>query len=148
MKKDIMASRAKGFTLVEIMIVVAIIVLLAAIAIPNLMRARLNANEATAIASMKTLGWAATAYRSSNSAYPSDLTTLANSSPAYVDSVLGTGTKQGYSFNITGGVNIFNATAIPVSQNITGVRAFYTDVSGVIRASTNGTADSSSSPIG
>jgi type IV pilus assembly protein PilA len=136
-----------GFTLVEIMIVVAIILLLAAIAIPGILRSRLNANEAGAIASLKTISWAATTYRSLNPCYPANLSDLASSVPAYVDSVLGSGAKQGYQFNLSGDANTYNVTATPVTQNITGVRSFFVDVAGVIRASSNGTADETSAPI-
>jgi hypothetical protein len=96
---------------------------------------------------LKTIGWAATAYRSVNPSYPGNLTVLANENPAYVDAVLATGTKQGYDFNITADTNTFNVTGVPVAPNVTGVRTFYTDVSGIIRASANGTADSTSTPI-
>ena len=64
----------KGFTLVEIMIVVAIIALLAAIAIPNLLRARHNANESAAIGSMRTFSSALESFRAAQTSYPSALT--------------------------------------------------------------------------
>ncbi|MBI5873697.1 MAG: prepilin-type N-terminal cleavage/methylation domain-containing protein [Candidatus Omnitrophica bacterium] len=136
-----------GFTLVEIMIVVGVIVVLAAIAIPGILRSRMNANEAAAIASVKTISWATTTYRAGNPAYPANLSDLATSSPAYVDSVLGSGTKQGYNFALAGGANTFNVTAAPATANVTGVRTFFVDESGVIRGSSNGTADVTSLPI-
>jgi prepilin-type N-terminal cleavage/methylation domain-containing protein len=92
----------KGFTLVEIMIVVAIIALLAAIAIPNLLRARANANEAAAVAAMKTLISSAISFRSVNAAYPTTLYSLSSATPPYIDSALGAGAKSGYTFAISG----------------------------------------------
>lgn len=139
--------RHKGFTLVEIMIVVAIIVLLAAVSIPGLLRARMNGNEAAAIASLKTAAWAATTYRTSNSAFPANMSDLSSAVPQYVDTVLGSGLKQGYLFNLTGEANAFNITAVPEVPNATGVRTFFTDSSCVIRSSSNGTANASSTPI-
>ena len=136
-----------GFTLVEIMIVVAIVVLLATIAIPNLLRARLSANEAAAVASLKTISWAAQTYRTSNPGYPDNLSELSTSAPQYVDAVLGSGLKQGYNFTLTGEANSFNVTAYPMTPNVTGVRSFFVDTSGVIRSSSNGTADDTSSAI-
>ncbi|MGE5280016.1 MAG: type IV pilin protein [Deltaproteobacteria bacterium] len=134
----------RGFTLVEIMIVVAIIVLLASLAIPNLLRARLNANEASAIESMRVIATAAVTYRSSNPSFPSNLTDLANTSPAYIDSFLGTGLKQGYSFTVNGNSSTFSATGTPVTQNVTGVRSFFVDASGTVRAAANASVDASS----
>jgi len=137
----------RGFTLVEIMIVVAIIALLAAIAIPNLLRARLTANESTAIAAMKTLASAAHTYRSSGSAYPANLTVLSSATPPYIDSVLGNGTKQGYTFSLTGDSAGFTATAVPGSINTTGVRRFFVDTSGVIRYNSTGNASATDNPL-
>lgn len=124
----------KGFTLVEIMIVVAIIVLLAAIAIPNLLRARLNANEATAVAALHTISTAAQSYRGANPVYPTALASMAspNQTPPYIDAVLGAGAKQGYSFALAGTTNAFTATARPLTPGTTGVRGFFVDQSGVI----------------
>ncbi|MFH0876870.1 MAG: prepilin-type N-terminal cleavage/methylation domain-containing protein [Candidatus Omnitrophota bacterium] len=147
MTKTFQRTKSQGFTLVEIMIVVAIIIVLAAIAIPNLVRSRLTANEAAAIASLKTITWAAITYRTSNSGYPADIAQLGAGVPSYIDSVLSTGTKQGYIFNVTGGSGNFNVTAQPVAENITGTRSFYSDASAVIRASTGSPADGSSPPI-
>lgn len=137
----------EGFTLVEIMIVVAVIVLLTAFAIPGLLRSRLNANEAAAVASMRTILSGAVSYRSGNPYYPSNLSELITANPPYIDSVLGSGIKQGYNFVLTSGAGFFNVTAWPVSCNVTGVRSFYADVSGVVRVSSTGNATSESTPL-
>ena len=75
---------------------------------PNLLRARLSANEATAIAAMRTLSTAYESYRAAQSppAYPSALTDLNASNPPYIDSVLAGGNKSGYSFAPAGGVGV------------------------------------------
>jgi type IV pilus assembly protein PilA len=142
-----MKRRLQGFTLVEVMIVVAIIVLIAAIAIPGILRSRLNANEAAAVASVKTISWAATTYRTQNPGYPANLSDLAAAVPAYIDRVLGSGTKQGYTFVLEGSANYYNVSAVPVTPNVTGVRTFFVDAAGIIRATANGTADATSMPI-
>ena len=138
----------KGFTLVEIMIVIAIIVVIAAIAIPAVLRSRVAANEASAITSLKTINWASITYKATNSVYPSNLSDLITCNPSYIDSALASGMKQGYNFSLISTNSTFSITAVPTVPNITGVRTFYTDTGGVIRASGNGaTADETSMPI-
>ena len=131
----------KGFTLVEIMIVVAIIILLAAIAIPNLLRARHNANEAAAIASCRTLSTAQESFRAAQTvpSYANRLTDLSGVTPPYIDTTLGTGTKQGYiyAFQGTTNNNEYTIAATPVDTNVTGTRVFRVDESGVVCAGTS-----------
>ncbi|MGH9700720.1 MAG: competence type IV pilus major pilin ComGC [Candidatus Acidiferrales bacterium] len=156
----------KGFSLVELLIVVAILLTLAAIAIPNLLRARMAANEASAVGSLRTIESAATLYQASwANGYPPSLDALGTTGtgPAtcqnaeMIDSVLTTGTKSGYLFGwVKGTLKLTKAdstckggygfedgyavTAEPVSVGTTGQRAFCTDATGVIRYTTNGKA--------
>ena len=130
----------KGFTLVEIMIVVAIIALLAAIAIPNLLRARHNANEAAAISSTKTLATAMESFRAAQTppTYPSTFAALSGATPPYVDVTLtnaisSAAARQGYFYAYTSGVNTYSVTATPATSAVTGTRVFFVNESGVIR---------------
>ncbi len=151
----------KGFSLIELLIVVAIILIIAAIAIPNLLRSRMAANEASAVGSLRTINTAAVTYSTTYGiGYPASLANLGPASSAtstsadLIDSVLAAGTKSGYTFTYTAGtpdsagnINSYTLTAAPVTRGTTGQRTFFTDQSGVIRADATGTATSTSTPI-
>ena len=151
----------KGFSLIELLIVVAIILIIAAIAIPNLLRSRMAANEASAVGSLRTLNTGAVTYSTTyGTGYPVALANLGPGAPAtaatadLIDSVLAAGTKSGYVIVYTGGTvdaagntNDYTITATPVAPGTSGQRTFFTDQSGVIRADATGTATVTSTPI-
>jgi len=155
--------RQKGFSLIELLIVVAIILIIAAIAIPNLLRARIAANESSAVASVRTLNTAQISY---NSAYPtvgfaSTLAALSGTNCAppdstqacLIDTQLSSGSKSGYAFALNGvtgtPASSYMAIATPLAVNQTGVRYFCSFADAVVRynATAIATCDGTQNPL-
>ena len=137
--------REEGFTLIELMIVVAIIAIIAAIAIPSLLNARKAGNEASAISSLRTLTTVNEQYRTRFQNYSDDLDGLTTA--GYIDSVLGGGQKSGYTFDYSKADSTWSCKADPVSEGNDGDRHFFVDQSGIIRFSAASEANATSSPI-
>lgn len=137
----------KGFTLIELMIVVAIIAIIAAIAIPNLLRSRMQSNESSAIGNLRTVIGAQVAYNAANSVYTTDFADLTGATPSYLDGDWGVA-KSGYTFALGGTTANFTANANAVEYGVTGNRGFFTDGSGVIRFNAGADADVTGTPIG
>ncbi len=156
-----MHNKEKGFSLIELLIVVAIILIIAAIAIPNLLRSKMASNEAATVAALRTINTSSVAYSTSYGQYPGDLASLGpmasgqnptSATADLIDSVLAAGTKSGYVITYAGAtssgvVGSYTITAAPVTQGVSGQRGFFTDQSGVIRADPAGSATASSTPL-
>jgi type IV pilus assembly protein PilA len=164
-----MRLRQKGFSLIELLIVVAIILIIAAIAIPNLIRSKMAANEASAVESLRAINTAEVSYATAypNVGYSNSLADLGGTaavcaagvsvtSACLIDTMLAGSnlvSKAGYlntygGVTSVGGVNItYSVNADPASRGTTGQRSFFTDQSCILRFDASAVATPASSPL-
>jgi len=154
--RDRKTSRSsRGFSLIELLIVVAVILIISAIALPNFLRAKMRANEASAVANMRNIDTAEVVYSTTYGiGFSPSLTSLGGSpttpdatQAGLIDSVLSAGSKTGYiyTFAVTssdssGNVYGYSVNADPSLAGTTGDRHFYSDQSGIIRQNGTGVA--------
>jgi len=156
-----MPKKQQGFSLIELLIVVAIILIISAISVPNLLRSRMAANEASAVGSLRAVNTACITYSITyGGGFPGALLNLttnasgvSSTAAGLIDNVLASGTKSGYTFiyvagAVTGGVvPTYTLAASPMVPGQTGLRYFFTDQSGVIRFNLSATATASDAPL-
>ncbi|MEW6075333.1 MAG: type II secretion system protein [Candidatus Omnitrophota bacterium] len=117
----------RAFTLVEVMLVVTIIAALVAIAIPQLLRMRINANDAAAQTTLRAIASACEDYASANHGnYPAEFGALLNSTPAYLNENYTSRSRQGYNFTCSAQMDAvgYNCSATPIECNVTGAKVF------------------------
>ena len=151
----------KGFSLIELLLVVTVILIIAAIAVPNFLKSRLRANEASAVASLRVINTAAVTFSITypDLGFPAQLTTLGGANPCsasstqacLIDDVLAQGTKSGYSFAWTGDGAVpsvtFAVTATPQVVGGSGQQMYCTDQTGVIHYDPTGSGCTNASVV-
>ena len=139
-------KKNKGFSLIELMIVVLVIGIIAAIAVPNLTKSKMAAHESSAISAVRTLVTAQITFavKSGSGDFAADLVTLQGAN--LIDSVLGSGTAEAYSFSLSGSGVQYTIDARPLVYGASGIRSFFTDESGAIRYTTADAAATASDP--
>ena len=134
-------NNIKAFSLVEMMIAVAIIIIVVTLVLPGMIRARMVAYEGAAIANLKIISNACQLYQINNFGFPDSLSDLAGSEPQYLDDVLASGNKSRYRFSYEPSDDGFEIWADPIGFLATfNARHFYTDASGAITSRIGGQA--------
>lgn len=140
----------RGFSLIELLIVVAIILIIAAIAIPKLLQARITANESSAVSTIRTISTSQISYKIFNATYAADLISLGSAGANLIPDTIAEAPHQhsGYTFSTSGDATRFTVSGTPAAPGQTGVRSFCTDTPAVIRYSpTESGCDPATSPV-
>lgn len=152
-------NRDRGFSLIELIIVVTIILIIAAFALPKIMKSQIPAHEASAIASIQAIHESEMIYSSMHPdvGYTADLSTLGGTAQGggeqTIDNNLASGRRSGYTFTYTpgekvnGAIRSYTLTAVPDQIGTTGQRRFYSDESGEVHYNGGGPADATSPVI-
>lgn len=130
-------ERVRAFTLLELIVVVALLSLLVSLTLPAALRARVQSNESAAIANLRTLSSSAESFRATQNppAYPASLNVMITSVPPYLDSAWSDSQRQGYNFTyaVAGDQSTYSVGAAPQIANISGINSYCVDQTGVLR---------------